>query len=73
VHPYEVFKRELTIKGSFAQTHCFDRSLLALRTGRVRTEGIVTNQFPLADYGQALAALRDDRSCLKAVIVPSSS
>ena len=27
VHPYEMFRRELTVKGSFAQTHCFDRAL----------------------------------------------
>jgi D-arabinitol dehydrogenase (NADP+) len=72
LRPYEVFKRELTIKGSFAQTHCFDRALLALRTGRVRTDGIVTNLFPLNDFGQALNAVRDDRSCLKAAIIPAS-
>jgi len=72
IHPYEVFKRELTIKGSFAQTHCFDRSLLALRSKRVRTEGIVTNRFSLSDYGRALTALSEDRSCLKAVIVPGN-
>ena len=40
VSPYEVFRRELTIKGSFAQTHCFDRAIALLRSGRVRTEGI---------------------------------
>jgi len=70
VHPYEVFRRELTVKGSFAQTHCFDRALAVLRSGRVRTEGIVTNEFRLADYGRALSALSDDPSCMKAVIVP---
>ena len=70
VHPYEVFRRELTIKGSFAQTHCFDRALLELRSGRVRTDGIVTNQFPLEEYGRGLGSLRDNGSCLKAAIVP---
>jgi D-arabinitol dehydrogenase (NADP+) len=70
VHPYEVFRRELTVKGSFAQTHCFDRALGVLRSGRVRTEGIVTHEFHLEDYGRALEALREDRSCMKAAIVP---
>ena len=69
-HPYEVFRRELTVKGSFAQTHCFDRALAVLRSGRVRTEGIVTHEFALADYDRALSALREDSSCMKAVIVP---
>ena len=36
VSPYEIFRRELTIKGSFAQQFSFDRALPALRTGRVR-------------------------------------
>jgi D-arabinitol dehydrogenase (NADP+) len=67
--PYEIFRRQLTVKGSFAQTHCFDRALVFLRGGRVRTEGIVTHRFPLDEYGQALQALRSDPRCLKAAIV----
>ena len=35
VAPYDIFRRELTIKGSFAQQFSFDRALSALRTGRV--------------------------------------
>ena len=58
------------MKGSFAQTHCFDRALGVLRSGRVRTDGIVTHEFGLGDYGRALEALRDDPSCMKAAIVP---
>ena len=68
--PYDVFRRELTVKGSFAQTHCFDRSLAVLRSGRVRTEGIVTHEFPLSDYHRAIETLRSDPSCMKAAIVP---
>ena len=67
--PYEIFSRELTVKGSFAQVHCFDRALLALRTGRVRTEGIVTDVVGLADFGTALEAVRGSRS-VKAVVTP---
>lgn len=70
LRPYEVFRRQLTIKGSFAQTHCFERALRALQSGRVRTGGIVTHEFALADYGDALEAVRSDPSCVKAVIVP---
>ena len=70
IHPYEVFRRELSLKGSFAQTHCFDRALGVLRSGRVRTDGIITHEFPLDEYGRALEALRADPSCMKAAIVP---
>ena len=67
--PYDIFARELTIKGSFAQTHCFDRALLALRTGRVRTDGIVTDVVPLEKFDQALAAVGSSAS-VKAVVTP---
>ena len=70
-HPYEVFRRELTVKGSFAQTHCFEHTPLAvLRSGHVRTEGIVTHEFHLENYESALSALANDPSCMKAAIVP---
>lgn len=65
--PYDIFSRELTIKGSFAQTHCFDRALLALRSGRVLTEGIVTDLVPLERFGDALAAVASSVSVKAAV------
>jgi D-arabinitol dehydrogenase (NADP+) len=67
--PYDIFARELTIKGSFAQTHCFDRALLNLRTGRVRTNGIVSDVVPLERFGDALAAVASSQS-IKAVVTP---
>jgi D-arabinitol dehydrogenase (NADP+) len=69
VSPYEVFRRELVIKGSFSQAYSFDRALQSIRTGRVATDGIVTHAFGLDDYGDALAALAD-RDCVKAVVRP---
>jgi D-arabinitol dehydrogenase (NADP+) len=70
ISPYDVFRRELTIKGSFAQAFSFDRALALLRSGRVRTEGIVTHRFALDDYGAALEAMQRDATCLKAVVEP---
>ncbi len=70
--PYDVFRRQLTVKGSFAQVDCTDRSLALLRSGRVRTDGLVTHRFPLAEYGAALEALRSDPTSLKVVVEPSA-
>ena len=70
--PYEIFRRQLTVKGSFAQIHCFDRALLELRTGRVRTDGIVTDRFPLSRFGDALTAVTGSRT-IKAVVDPQAS
>jgi D-arabinitol dehydrogenase (NADP+) len=69
VSPYDVFRRELTIKGSFAQQFAFDRAVDALRSGRVDPAGIISHRFGLDDYGEALAAVADS-GCTKAVVVP---
>jgi D-arabinitol dehydrogenase (NADP+) len=66
--PYEVYRRELTIKGSFAQVNSFPTSIAVLRSGRVRTEGLITHRFPLERFGAALEAVRGDETCLKAVV-----
>ena len=41
-----------------------------LRTGRVRTDGMITHRFGLDGYGEALAAVAGDSGCLKAVVEP---
>jgi D-arabinitol dehydrogenase (NADP+) len=69
VAPYDIFRRELTIKGSFAQQFSFDRALSALRTGRVDPTGLISRRFRLDEYAEALAAVADS-STVKVVMVP---
>jgi D-arabinitol dehydrogenase (NADP+) len=59
VQPFDIFRREITVKGSFAEVTSFPAAITALRSGRVRTEGIITHRFGLDDYGEALAAVTD--------------
>lgn len=69
-HPFDVFRREITIKGSFAEMTSFGAAIAALRGGRARTEGIITHRFSLEEYGAALHTLANDRTAHKVVIVP---
>lgn len=69
-HPFDVFRREITIKGSFAEMTSFGAAIAALRTGRVRTDGIITHRFSLDEYDKALAALSNDPTVHKVVIAP---
>lgn len=69
-HPYEVFRREITIKGSFAEIDSFPGAIRAISTGRVHTEGLITHRFPLAEYAQAMQALRTDPTVHKVVVHP---
>jgi D-arabinitol dehydrogenase (NADP+) len=70
ISPYDVFRRELTIKGSFSQSFSFDRAIRLLRTGRVRSDGLITHRFGLGSYADAIQAVGEDSSCLKAVVEP---
>ncbi|MTD16937.1 alcohol dehydrogenase catalytic domain-containing protein [Nakamurella sp. YIM 132087] len=67
--PFDVFRREIQIKGSFAEMTSFGTAIAALRGGRARTDGMITHRFGLDDYGAALEALASDRSAHKVVIV----
>jgi D-arabinitol dehydrogenase (NADP+) len=69
-HPFDVFRREITIKGSFAEMTSFAAAIRALRTGRARTAGLITHRFSLEDYGKALDAVTSDPTAHKVIIVP---
>jgi D-arabinitol dehydrogenase (NADP+) len=70
IHPFDVFRREISIIGSFAEITSFESAIGALRTGRIRTDGIITHRFGLDDYDKALETLRSDPTAHKVVIVP---
>lgn len=70
VSPYELFRRELTVLGSFAEMTSFEAALAALRSGRVRTDGLITHRFGLDEYAAAIEAAQHDATAHKIVIVP---
>jgi D-arabinitol dehydrogenase (NADP+) len=69
-HPFDVFRREISIIGSFAEITSFASAISALRTRRIQTDGIITHRFGLEDYGTALETLRSDKTAHKVLIVP---
>ena len=46
----------------------FAAAVAALRTRRVRTDGIISHKFPLDDFGKALETLASDPTAHKVVI-----
>jgi D-arabinitol dehydrogenase (NADP+) len=66
--PYDVFRREITIRGSFAEINSFAAAIRALRSGRIRTTGLITHRFTLDEYAQALKTLQTDKSAHKIVV-----
>jgi len=68
ISPFEIFRRELTIMGSFTEVDSFPDALAAFRCGAIRVDGLITHRYPVQDYGDALEALRADRTAHKIVI-----
>ena len=72
VHPFDVFRREITIKGSFAQVSDFGRALSYLESGQVKVGEIVSDEFELKDWGRALEGAWQ-RRLIKAALFPPGS
>jgi D-arabinitol dehydrogenase (NADP+) len=70
ISPFEVFRRELTIMGSFTEVDSFPDALAAFRSGAIRTDGLITHRYPIDAYAEALEAMRTDRSAHKIVVTP---
>ncbi len=68
--PYDIFRREITIKGSFAEISSFPQTISALRNGRATTAGLITHRYRLEEYAEALEALQNDPTVHKIVVVP---
>ncbi len=70
-NPFDLFRGEISIKGSFAQLDSFARALAYLESGRVKVNEIVTEELPLAEFQQALD-LAWARKGIKTALVPHS-
>ena len=70
-NPFDLFRGEISIKGSFAQVDSFGRALAYLESGRVKVSEIVTEEVPLSEYQHALE-LAWARKGVKTMLVPNS-
>jgi 2-desacetyl-2-hydroxyethyl bacteriochlorophyllide A dehydrogenase len=58
IEPYEIYRREITITGSMAVLHSFDRAGQLFAAGVLDPSVFVSHRFPLASYAEALAQFR---------------
>ncbi len=69
MEPNLVYFKELTIVGSYVNPHTFTRAAALLNTGKVRTDELMIQQFPLDGVHEAFDALREGKT-LKSIIRP---
>jgi 2-desacetyl-2-hydroxyethyl bacteriochlorophyllide A dehydrogenase len=58
IEPYEIYRREITITGSMAVLHSFDRAGALLAAGVLDPSIFVSHRFPLDSYAEALGQFR---------------
>ena len=52
VKPYDIFKKELTIRSSFINPYTFNRSIALLGSGRIRVKELITDIIPLDEINK---------------------
>ncbi|MFI7539887.1 zinc-dependent alcohol dehydrogenase family protein [Actinoplanes sp. NPDC049599] len=58
IEPYEIYRREITITGSMAVLHSFDRAGELMAAGVLPPEVFISHRFPLDRYAEALDQFR---------------
>jgi 2-desacetyl-2-hydroxyethyl bacteriochlorophyllide A dehydrogenase len=58
IEPYDIYRREITITGSMAVLHSFDRAGDLMAAGVLDPDIFVSHRFPLDAYAEALNQFR---------------
>lgn len=65
ISPYEVFRKDLTLLGSFALNRTFQQSVDLLRSGAIDAEALVSHQLPLEGFHEGLRLAQHDPGRMK--------
>ncbi len=63
--PYDVFRKDLTIIGSFAVNRTFQESIALIQSGAVRVEPLISHRLPLERFGEGLDLAEHDPRRMK--------
>lgn len=71
VRPFDIFRRELTIRGTYTNPFTMERSIALLASGAIPWEQVVTHQYSLQEFDQAWQAHRTAAG-LKVCVLPGT-
>ena len=63
--PYDIFKRDLSIIGSFAVNRTFHEAIMLLQSGKINLAPIVSHQLPLDAFAEGLRLAQEDPQRMK--------
>jgi 2-desacetyl-2-hydroxyethyl bacteriochlorophyllide A dehydrogenase len=70
IHPYQVFRNDWHIIGSFALCYTFQEAIRLLQGGIVQVECLISHRLPLEQAEAAFTSIQRDPSRLKVLITP---
>lgn len=73
VEPYEIFKRQLKIIGTYGLGDKFERALALAKAKRLKLVDIISHHFPLAEFPKAIETTRGPEPSLKILMHPEAS
>jgi len=71
ISPYDVYKRELKIYGTFALLHTASAAIEMIREKKINAEALVSHRFPLEDFMTALNMMLEKAGSMKIIIEPA--
>ncbi|WP_375479853.1 zinc-dependent alcohol dehydrogenase family protein [uncultured Jatrophihabitans sp.] len=72
IDPYRIYNKEITITGSMAVLHSYERAADLFATGVIDPELFITDRVPLDRYADAIAAFKSGAG-LKTQVVPQGA
>lgn len=70
VRPYQVFRKEITIAGSFVNPYTTQRAVQLLEKKRVKLKELISHRFSLDDFPKALNTFEKDKKRIKIIMKP---
>ena len=65
ISPYEFFRRDLSLVGSFAVNRTFPQAIAMLQSGAVRVGPLVSHLLPLAQFAEGMRIAEEDPGRMK--------
>jgi threonine dehydrogenase-like Zn-dependent dehydrogenase len=63
--PYEVFRKDLTVFGSFAVNRTFQQSIAMIQGSIVKVEPLISHTLPLEDFARGFELAQSDPKRMK--------
>jgi len=70
ITPYDIFRRDWQIIGSFALSYTIQEAIRWLQAGRVNVEPLISHQIPLAEVQKGLEIAQSDPERMKVLFMP---